>query len=574
MAKVDPVTTEIIRNAFISIAQDMNATLIRSAYTPIIYEGVDCSVALLDSKGNVLGQSLGLPLFLGNLEVCVQETANIYGWDYFKSGDVFYVNNSYFTGTHLNDATVFAPIFYKSKRIGFSASRAHWMDIGAKDIGLPMDSSEIYQEGFRWNPVRVHENGKPKKEIINFLKMNSRLSELLEGDLNAQIAAGKTGEKRLISLVKRYGINTIDLSKREIFRQSEYLEKKAVKSIKDGSYYAEGSLDNDGISDKEVKIKINVKIKGDKIKVDLNGSSPQTVGPVNCGYAQTISAIRVAFKLLINPERPVDGGTFKTLSLSAPEGSIFKAKEPAACAWYFSSLGLLIDAFVKALSPVMKKEVASAHYGDSMIVAISGKDKKTNIPWITLEAETGGWGGFQEGDGADALINNVNGGFRDIPIEITETKFPLMIRNYGIRNDSGGPGSSRGGCGIYREFTLQQDSNLSLWWERSRTPAWGLFGGKEGKKPNVRIQHPNNKFENMLKVNAKPLKKGTIITGFTGGGGGFGNPYKRDPKMVLKDVLNRFVNIKNAKKLYGVVIDRSLSINFNATKKLRKKLKN
>ena len=181
MKKIDPVTTEIIRNAFISIAQDMNATLIRSAYTPIIYEAVDCSVALLDEFGNVLGQSSGLPLFLANLEICVKETGRIKGWNYFSPGDIVYVNNSYFTGTHLNDATVYAPIFYKNKRIGFSASRAHWMDVGAKDIGLPMDSVEIYQEGFRWDPVKIYQKEKPNNEIINFLKMNGRLPELLEG---------------------------------------------------------------------------------------------------------------------------------------------------------------------------------------------------------------------------------------------------------------------------------------------------------------------------------------------------------------------------------------------------------
>ena len=572
MKKIDPVTTEIIRNAFISIAQDMNATLIRSAYTPIIYEGVDCSVALLDEFGNVLGQSSGLPLFLANLEVCVKETAKIYGWDYFSPGDVLYVNNSYFTGTHLNDATVFAPIFYKGKRIGFSASRAHWMDVGAKDIGLPMDSVEIYQEGFRWNPVKVHEKGEPKLEIINFLKMNGRLSELLEGDLNAQIAAGKTGEKRLITMVNRYGLKTLKESKEEIFRQSEVLEKKAVRKIPDGSYNAEGFLDNDGISDEPIKIKINIKVKGDKLHVDLSGSSKQAIGPVNCGFAQTISAIRVAFKCIINPDRPVDGGTFKTLTLDAPDGSIFKAKEPAACAWYFSILGLLIDAFVKALAPVLKDKVASAHYGDSMIIAISGKDPKTQIPWITLEAETGGWGGVQTGDGADALINNVNGGFRDIPIEITETKFPLQIKNYGIRNDTGGAGKSRGGCGMYREFTMMKDSNLSLWWERSKTPAWGLFGGKTGHIPNVKIKHSNGKIENKLKVNAQPLKKGSTVTGYSGGGGGFGKPLLRDPKKVLTDVMNRYVSINNAKNLYGVIINKNLSLNINATKKLRKKM--
>ena len=155
MTKADPISTEIIRNAFVSIAQDMNASLIRSAYTPVIYEGKDCVVALLDERGNVLGQSSGLPLFLGNLEVCVKETAKIYGWDYFKEGDILFVNDSYFTGTHLNDITIFAPIFWQKQLVGFSASRAHWLDVGGKDPGGPMDSTNIYQEGFRWSPTKL-----------------------------------------------------------------------------------------------------------------------------------------------------------------------------------------------------------------------------------------------------------------------------------------------------------------------------------------------------------------------------------------------------------------------------------
>ncbi|MDA0968055.1 MAG: hydantoinase B/oxoprolinase family protein, partial [Proteobacteria bacterium] len=206
---IDPITTEIIRNAFISIAQDMNAVLIRSAYTPVIYEGKDCVVALLDEKGNVLGQSSGLPLFLGNLEICVKETANIHGWDYFKKGDIFFVNDSYFTGTHLNDITIFAPIFHENTLVGFSASRAHWLDVGAKDPGGSMDSTNIYQEGFRWPPTRLYENGSPRTEIIEFLKINGRFGYSLEGDMNAQIAAGKTGEKRFIDTIKRFGIENV-----------------------------------------------------------------------------------------------------------------------------------------------------------------------------------------------------------------------------------------------------------------------------------------------------------------------------------------------------------------------------
>ncbi|MBT5782577.1 MAG: hydantoinase B/oxoprolinase family protein, partial [Candidatus Marinimicrobia bacterium] len=232
MKKADPISTEIIRNAFISIAQDMNAVLIRSAYTPVIYEGKDCVVALLDEKGEVLGQSSGLPLFLGNLQVCVQETAKMYGWDYFKEGDIFFVNDSFFTGTHLNDITIFAPIFWKDRLAGFSASRAHWLDVGGKDPGGSMDSTNIYQEGFRWPVTRLYENNKPRKEIIEFLRINGRFGYSLIGDMNAQIAAGKTGEKRFQGILDRFGIDLVRSARDEIFRQSEELEREAVRKIK------------------------------------------------------------------------------------------------------------------------------------------------------------------------------------------------------------------------------------------------------------------------------------------------------------------------------------------------------
>jgi len=569
MKKIDPISTEIIRNAFISIAQDMNAVLIRSAYTPVIYEGKDCVVALLDEKGEVLGQSSGLPLFLGNLQVCVQETARIYGWDYFKEGDIFFVNDSFFTGTHLNDITIFAPIFWNKQLAGFSASRAHWLDVGAKDPGGSMDSSNIYQEGFRWPVTRLYENNEPKKEIIEFLRMNGRFGYSLIGDMNAQIAAGKTGEKRFKGILDRFGLDLVRSARNEIFKQSEELEKIAVKKIKNGSYDSEGFLDDDGLGSDPVKIKMKVTVEDEKITIDLDGSAKQTQGPVNCGFAQTISACRVAFKLLINPKRPVDGGTFKTLEVTAPQGSIFKAEEPAACQWYFSSLGLLIDAFVKALSPAIKDLSAAAHYGDSMVIFIGGVDPRNNFPFLSVEPTCGGWGGFPDSDGADALINNVNGGFKDLPIEVFENKYPVSIFNYGFRKDSGGIGKFRGGCGLYREYTINADGFVSLWFERSVTPAWGLFGGKDGIGPNVNIKSHDEKEKNLLKANGLQVKKGTVLTTYTGGGGGFEKPFERNPENVLNDVINKYVSIEKARDHYGVVIDEDLKINKEGTFKLR-----
>lgn len=567
--RIDPITTEIIRNAFVSIAQDMNATLIRSAYTPIIYEGKDCSVALLDHEGNVLGQSLGLPLFLGNLEVCVKLTAEMFGWDYFKPGDIFYMNDSYMTGTHLNDATIFAPIYWNERLVGFSASRAHWLDVGGKDPGGPMDSYEIYQEGMRWAPTRLYENGKPREDVIELLRRNGRFGYSLIGDMNAQVAAGRTGEQRFRNILDRFGYDTVLAARDEIFRQSEQLEREKVSAIPDGVYEAEGYLDNDGLGSPPLLVKMKVTVEGDQMTIDLDGSAPQARGPVNCGFAQTISACRVAFKLLINPERPVDGGTFKTLTVKAPEGSIFRATEPAACQWYFSSLGLLIDLFVKALSPVTPEASAAAHYGDSMVIFLSGVDPRTGLPFLAVEPTPGGWGGYQTHDGQDGLINNVNGGFKDMPIEIYENKFPAMIRRYGFRPDTGGAGRSRGGCGLYREYHLETDAYVSLWFERSVTTSWGLFGGRGGAGPNVILNANGKVEEKLLKVNAKPIPKGAILETRTGGGGGFGPPVERDPHKVREDVLDGYVTLEGAKRDYGVVFKDDLTVDEAATRQLR-----
>ncbi|MDR3511226.1 MAG: hydantoinase B/oxoprolinase family protein [Caulobacteraceae bacterium] len=549
-----PITTEILRNAFVSIAEDMNAALIRSAYSPLIYEGKDCAVALLDQDGNVLGQSLGVPLFLGNLSLCVQTTAEMHGWDFFQEGDVIFLNDSYIAGTHLNDVTVIQPIFWRGQRVGFSTSRAHWLDVGGKDTSLSIDSTEIYQEGMRWAPTKVYEGGKPRRDILDFLRRNSRFGATLIGDLHAQIAAGETGEQRLRALLDRFGYDTVQAARQEIFGQSERLEREAVRAIPDGVYTAEGCLDNDGVGAAPVPVKLKIVIDGDSVALDLEGSAPQTRGSVNCGFTQTISAARLAFKLLINPGRPVDGGTFHTLKVAAPPNSIFNAQEPAACAWYFSSLGLLIDLFLKAMAPAMPDQVAAAHYGDSMVISFNGVDSRTRERFLVIEATTGGWGAWARGDGQDSLINEVNGSFRDLPVEIFEHKYPARILKYAIRTDSGGAGQFRGGNGTVRQYQLMDDANLSLWFERSVTPAWGLSGGAAGLGPEVVIQGPDGAEERLLKVNAKPLKAGTVITVSSGGGGGFGPVGLRAADQVRSDVQNRFVSPAAAAATYGVTV--------------------
>ncbi len=549
--RADPVTVEIIRNALTSAANDMNATLIRSAYSPILYEGGDCVVALLDTDHQVLGQSAGLPLFLGNLETCSKAVEEKYGSEVWQPDDVWILNDSYLGGTHLNDVTIFAPVFVDGTHVGFSATRAHWMDMGSKDVGGSMDSVDIFQEGLRMGPVKLHEAGR-ETFIVDIISTNVRFPYQTIGDMNAMIAALRMGTIRMQELVARYGIATIEAARDEIFRQTEALERKTVADIPDGVYEAEGVLDNDGIDlDTPIPITLKVTVSGDTIDFDVTGSADQTRGPVNCGVAQAVSALRVGYKLLISPETNSNGGSFRPLSTQVREGSVLGAVAPAACQWYFSHLGLLIDLVSKALAPALPDRVVAASHGDSMIINTAGTDPRTGRDWVTMEATLGGWGGWDGSDGESALINSVNGSIKDLPIEMVETKYPFRITAYRIEKDTGAPGRWRGGNGATREYEFLADCAVGLWFERSRTKPWGLFGGETGRGPEVIINPGRDDEERLLKANARPMKAGDVIRLTASGGGGYGNVADRDPQAVASDVENGYVSVDHARRHYG-----------------------
>lgn len=550
---IDPVTVEIIRNALNAAAEDMNATLIRSAYTPIIYECGDCVVALLDAAHQVLGQSAGLPIFLGNLETCTLATEERFGRGVWAPGDIWILNDSYLGGTHLNDITIFGPVFVGTELVGFTASRAHWIDVGSKDPGGSMDSISIFQEGLRMGPQKLVSGGADQQALIDLITTNVRFPYPTTGDMHAMIACIKMGEKRLQELVVRFGLDTLEQARDEIFTQTEILERDVIAAIPDGVYAAEGVLDNDGIDlDTPVPIRLTITVAGTAIDFDVTGSADQTLGPVNCGAAQAVSALRVGYKLLVSPDLPGNGGSFRSMTTQVRDGSVLGARSPAACQWYFSHLGLLIDMVARALAPVLPDRVAGASHGDSMIILTAGVDPRVNREFVSLEATVGGWGGWSGSDGESALINNVNGSLKDIPIEVVETRYPWRINQYRVRPDSGGAGRWRGGNGVVREYEAQADMSVSLWFERSRQPAWGLFGGQDAIGPDVVVNPGRPDERRLLKANGMAIKAGDVIRCATGGGGGYGDPVERTAADVRSDVADRFVTVEMAQVRYGV----------------------
>lgn len=525
---ISPVTVEIIRSALVQAAEDMNRTLIRSAYTPTIYEGKDCAVALLDADHRILGQSSGLPIFLGNLEECTRYTERLLGREVWEEGDVWVLNDSYIGGTHLNDCTVFAPIFVDGELVGFATSRAHWIDMGSKDPGGSMDSTNIYQDGLRMPPIRLVQGGREVPDMLRLIELNVRFPYETVGDMRAQVACARMGAKRLAELFRRYGSATIAQARDELFAQTARLERERLRAIPDGEYTAVGFLDNDAITlDEPLQVGVRVVVDGERMLIDLTDTADQAQGPVNCGKAQAISAARVGYKLLVSPDIHLNGGSFEPLEVQVRDGSMLAADEPAACQYYYSSLGMLIDLVVKALAPAMPEQVAAASYGDSMIVQFTGFDPRLQADFVTLEATVGGWGAWKGGDGETALINNVNGSLRDMPVEVLETLYPLRVHAYRIRPGSGGAGRWRGGDGVIREYEVLADVDLSLWWERSVTPAWGVFGGEAGQAPRVTLNPGREDEEMFLKANARPIRAGDRLRCESGGGGGFGDPAER-----------------------------------------------
>ncbi len=576
MAKkpVDPITTEILRNAFSAIAAEMNANLARSAFSPVIYEMKDCSVAIFNKDAELLGQSPGLPIFLGALDETLKVTIDHVGIENFCPGDIYVVNDPYITGSHLNDVTVQSPVFYDGGLVGFTSSKAHWRDVGGKDAGLITDTTEIYQEGLRLGPTRLVAAGETQHDLVDILARNSRTPVALVGDLNAQIACARTGERRLAAVIERFGVDTVRQAARQIFAQTERLEREAVAALPDGEYEATGFLDNDGQGTQPVDVKVRVVIENGDMLFDLTGSSPQSPGCVNCGLPQTLSAARLAFKFLVLPHVEPNGGSFRSLEVSVPPGSIFAAQEPAACIYYFPHLGLMIDLVLKALAPAMPERVIAGQTADPMNVFLAGFHPVTGQRFMTGESTAMGWGAAAHQDGENAVVNLGGGDLKNMPVEVLESRYPIRMARHLLRVDSGGPGRQRGGLGIIKEYLpLAEGMSVSLWFERAQMPAWGLFDGGSGAPPVIVLNAGQPGARQVWKVNHLKVRPGMSISARTGGGGGYGPPWERPVEYVVDDVLDGYVSQMEAEQTYGLCFeDGPLEVDAVATASARARM--
>ena len=554
--QVDPVSTEVIRNAFNAIAEDMGVILSRSAYSPVIYECHDYGAALFNEKGETLGQAPGLPLFTGGLDAGILATIAKYGPANIADGDVFIVNDSYITGGHLNDVDIIGAIRFEEELVGFACIRAHWMDVGTADPGYPVNTIQIFQEGLRLPPTRIMTRSGWLQDVLDVICLNSRMPKVLMGDLNAQVAAARMGMQRMKALLTRFGLDTVRQATDSIFAATEAKFREFISRVPDGVYEADGTSDDDFISADPVPVHVKITVKGSDMVIDTTGTSRQRAGNLNCGYPNALSAARLALALLFpSPEPEINHGAFRPMKFVAEPGSIFAAQEPAPCMRPHPVM-LLTDLIIRALADVLPQEVAAGLPGDSWNVMIMGEDPATRQFFCSMESLCGGWGANHESDGASAVTHSAAGDFRNTPVETLEHRFPIRINRLQLGRDSGGAGRFRGGLNVIKEYELLVDSRVTVHFDRSRTPQWGLHGGLSGAIPRVQFFPTDAPARQVNKIEQLPLKKGSRVVCETGGGGGYGNPLSRDPDRVRSDILRGFVSTNAARETYGLSLSR------------------
>lgn len=551
---VDPITVEVIRNYYIATANQMKSILIRASFNPVIYEMIDFSLGLYDRKAQLLAEGPALPYFCGSLSFAIRNVINGYLTEgNLDDGDVVLSSYGYFTGAHPQDVTLIKPIFIEGNLFGYSACKAHWMDIGAGDI-YGVSTTDCWQEGLQIYGAKVKKRGEYDNEIMEILRANTRVPDGVMGDLHGQIAAIEYGAKRVGELIEKYGKDTVELAVARFLDHGEQLARKAIVEMPDGEWSAEGFMDDNGITSDPVPIKLTVKKQGDELIMDTTGSASVQAGPTNCPYASTVSICRLVMKMITTPLNASNEGHFRPLKVIAPEGSIFNPKPPAALFLYGWPAMVLGQLAFKALSQAAPERVVTGTGGDLTFVLFSGVDPVDGTFFASGADEACGGGASIDRDGENALIDMWWGESQNVPVEVIEERYPVRVTKYELRQDSGGPGKFRGGLGVEKHWKALADLNIVSVVERTKDAPFGLFGGGQGK-PNIAILHPGTPEEKRIgKVVSYKMAAGEEWHMITGGAGGWGNRYERDPRAVLNDVVKGYVSLESAKLDYGVAI--------------------
>jgi N-methylhydantoinase B len=521
--KFDPVRLEIFKSIFHSVAEEMGGVLRRSAFSPNIKERRDYSCAVFDGGGEVLAMGDHMPVHLGSMPASVD--AAIHALE-LRPGDVALLNDPYAGGTHLPDLTMVMPVYLPraKKPFFYVANRAHHSDVGGAQAGSMSLSREIFQEGIRIPPVKIFENGRIVRDVLELVLANVRTSREREGDLTAQVAACRVGERRLLEIVRKYGPRETGEYGRHLLDYSAEITRAALREIPDGIYRGEDFLDNDGITDEPIAIRVKIRIRGAQAEVDFTGSSPQCAGSVNAVKAIADSAVFYAFRCLLNDQVPATSGLLRPIRIVAPEGTIVNARPPAAVAGgNVEASQRIVDTLLRALARAVPAKIPAASQGTMNNLTFGGRDTRPGrggAPFAYYETIAGGMGARPDRDGENGIHTHMTNSL-NTPVEVFEHSYPVRVRRYGIRSGSGGAGRHRGGDGIVREIELLVPMQVGMLSDRRKFGPYGLAGGKPGKQGTNELVVAGRR----TKVAAKGsfyAPAGAIVRVETPGGGGWG----------------------------------------------------
>ena len=561
---MDPVTLSVVRSSLEQICDEMDIHTIRSAMSPIISETNDCAHGIYHpTTGETIAQGhLGLPIFLTIMQFIVQNTlaeANRQGG--FQPGDVWILNDVYLGGTHLNDVSLVMPLYVDGELFAILANTGHWMDVGASVPGgwIP-DARDIHQEGLRIPPAKLYEAGRLNQGLLDTFLANVRLARDISSDVTALSSALQLGAQRLLALVDRYGAELIRECQSEMTARSERQMRSYIEEIPDGTYTCVDYVDNDGVVDEPIEVRVEVTVDGSSMTIDLTGTAPASAGPVNISRYTAISTCYVVLKHIF-PDVPVNGGTFRPVEVIVPPGSVTDAAYPRPTSGYMETVGRVLDVVFGALAQAIPERVPGATFGTTGVVTVAGWHPERERFIVGTFPYPGGYGATLETDG---LVhgNTPQSMANFVSLEASEHRYPVRFDYFRLREGSGGAGWHRGGDGTSYCFTATSDLVVSILGDRADYAPFGIEGGGAAAPNEVSLITAGHEWTPPMrtKLANAPLAPGDKVTASSPGGGGYGDPLARELELVERDLNYGYISGEEAETIYGVVIAERIEV--------------
>jgi N-methylhydantoinase B len=578
MSDTDPILASVIARRLKSITEEMGLTLLRTTRSPILNEARDFVTGLYDADGEMLEQTEYIPVLAFALQPVCKQIIDFFGDD-IHPGDVILHNDVFSGGNQNNDVAAFRPVFHGDTLVAWAACKGHQADIGgAQAGGYNPEAREVWQEALRIPPLKVHDRGVLRKDVWRMVFANIRYP-IVEEDIKAQIGGTRVGERGILDLVERYGLESFLAHKNYLFDSTEAMVAKEIEAIPDGTYLGESTVFYDGVTDgTRMEIKLRVAVDGGHVTFDYTGSSPQTPGFVNAPFAATASATMLTFLMLINPDIPHNAGIQRRLKIVNPEGSFLNASFPAATTFGNSITGPTSDAIMKAFSQAIPQTV-TAGWNRFLGFAVTGHDPRKDRPYVDILflALKGGSGATHGADGYDHIgLINCAGGILAQDYEMFEVQNPHLMTKHEYVTDSAGAGRWRGGLGVETEFRIDGERVTAVAFGDGIEPgaeAFGLFGGSDGILNRATVRHPDGEIRvAKSKQILRDIPAGAVFNEVAGGGGGYGDPFERPANLVAEEVKNEMISVAAAERDYGVTVDPvTFALDEARTKALRGK---